>query len=61
MLPKLTERQLLVTIMLEMEGLRRPEIIGRALRRFDKVRRERELKEFWRMAPKAGVRGGRLA
>ncbi len=61
MLPRLTERQLLVVVLLEIEGNKRPEIIGRSLRRFNRVRMARELKELWTVAPRAGMRGRELA
>lgn len=60
-LPGMTERQLLVAVLLELEGAKRPEIIGRCLRRFNRVRMQRELRELWAVAPKAGVRGRALA
>lgn len=60
-LPNLTERQLLVVVVLELEGDKRPEIIGRCLRRFNRVRMARELRELWSIVPKAGVRGRALA
>ncbi len=53
----LTERELLVVILLELRGGKRPEIIGRCLRRFNNKRVERELKELWSIVPKAGMRG----
>ncbi len=60
-MPKMTERQLLATAAIELEGSKRPEIIGRCLRRFNRIRMDRELKELWNVAPGAGTRGGELA
>ncbi len=53
----LTERQLLVIIVLELGGRKRPEIIGKTRNRFLKLRAQRELDELWKIVPGAGVRG----
>ncbi len=53
-----TERQLLVIVRLESEGKQRPEIVGRCLRKFNALRAERELKEFWAVFPGVGHRAG---
>ncbi len=55
--PNLTEKELLVVIVLELNNRKRPEIIGRTRNRFLKVRAQREVEELWAICPGAGIRG----